>query len=205
MKNRKSGRRRGFTLVELVVVILIIAILILLVFVGGAHMIAKSRMARAESDMHNYSIGATAYLNSNHDILKLKDDSSDGYQGVANGLNEYLGKADYVEITKQPPSAGNICNSDEEFTVYETNKRDPWGNPYCVLFDGVARNKNATEGFITFCSAGPNGKLDVGSTLDKDDIFLLCQYVNGEVLTQFYNMSVDKKDNSGKDLIAGFT
>lgn len=85
------------------------------------------------------------------------------------------------------------------------SKLDPWDNPYYILFDATPRNTYSSKAFITVISAGPNGKADIGGAVDEDDIFLICQYTNGEVITHAYSMASDAEDASGHALTVGFT
>ena len=61
--NMKKNHRKGFSLVELVVVILIIAILAVAVFAGGSAVIKKSQVSRTTSDLHNFSVAVESTLN----------------------------------------------------------------------------------------------------------------------------------------------
>ena len=63
--SKKRNARKGFSLVELVVVILIIAILAVAVFAGGSAVIKKSQVSRTTSDLHNFSVAVEAVLNEN--------------------------------------------------------------------------------------------------------------------------------------------
>ena len=46
---------------------------------------------------------------------------------------------------------------------------------------------------------------DIGGAVDDDDIFLVCQYIDGEVITHTYSMASDTQDASGRPLAAGAT
>lgn len=208
MKRLISRKRKtsGFSLVELVVVILIIAVLAVAVFVGGSSAIGKSRVRVVESDFHNYEVAAKSYMTEHSDMLRLNLTSDrDEYKSVAFGLNEYLGTEYTINTEKPVPSTGSVCNSNSSIIAFETIKKDPYGNPYVVIFDPNARNIGDSEYYITIVSAGTNGKCDVGSALDDDDEFLLCQYCNGDVVTASYFMETDSFDYSGHQLKAGFT
>lgn len=67
MKNviRMKSRMKGFSLVELVVVILIIAVLAVAVFAGGSASIRKAQVSRVSSDLHNFDIAMSTYMNEN--------------------------------------------------------------------------------------------------------------------------------------------
>ena len=68
---KKRFARKGFSLVELVVVILIIAILAVAVFAGGSAVIKKSQVSRTTSDLHNFSVAAESTLNENPSVANI--------------------------------------------------------------------------------------------------------------------------------------
>ena len=68
---KKLTNRKGFSLVELVVVILIIAILAVAVFAGGSVVIKKSQVSRAESDLHNFSVAVESFMNENPKVANV--------------------------------------------------------------------------------------------------------------------------------------
>ena len=141
MKSIKS-QKRGFSLVELVIVVLIIAVLATVIFVGGGATIAKARESRAESDLYNYEVAAKDYLSSfGSKVVRLsKSTAEDDYKKVVDAYNEYLGKSYYLDAESSAPSTGNIYSSDTSIHAFKTNKLDPWGNPYYVMFDATPRN-----------------------------------------------------------------
>lgn len=131
----------------------------------------------------------------NLSILSPKED----FNKVVDGVNQLLPK-DYILKATTLPLSGNIFSTISFLNIYESEKTDPWDNPYYFLIDPTARNAGETEYYFSVFSAGPNGKANVGGPLDKDDIFLLCQYSNGTVSNQVYNMKGDTMDLTGSPL-----
>ena len=202
-KNHKKGK--GFSLTELVIVIIIIAILALAVFAGGSAAIKKAKISRATSDLHNFDVALQTYMFSNRDPVKLTVLSpKEDFNKVVDGLNPFLPMG-YTLKSVTLPTSGNIFSTLSFLNVYESEKKDPWDNPYYFLIDPTARNAGETEYYFIVMSAGQNAQANVGGPLDKDDIFLLCEYNNGTVTTNVYNMSTDTKDLTGSPLTRGET
>ena len=214
---KKLTNRKGFSLVELVVVILIIAILAVAVFAGGSVVIKKSQVSRAESDLHNFSVAGESFMNENPKIAntkqrgtgtqlkfedmitKLNANLSEDYQIDATVIND----AEATNISTN--SNGNITvnglayAADTHVGVYKTAKEDPWGNPYYLILDSGERHGTVNSDFYIYViSAGPDAKTELagligGTTCKKaDDVFLMTQYENGDVSAVTYDMgSVD--------------
>lgn len=131
----KNILRKGFTLVELVIVIAIIAILFIAITVSVSAQVNKSKETGIENDFHSYYIGAKSAivvgdkpaLSSKTNFVKL--------------MNEYI---------------------DDEIEVDETSdnlrlmkKNDPWNNKYEFVWK---ERDNATDGrheyWLAFVSKG---------------------------------------------------
>ena len=202
-KTHQKGK--GFSLTELVIVIIIIAILALAVFAGGSSAIKKAKISRATSDLHNFDVALQTYMFSNRDPVKLTVLSpKEDFNKVVDGLNPFLPMG-YTLKSVTLPTSGNIFSTLSFLNVYESEKKDPWDNPYYFLIDPTARNAGETEYYFIVMSAGQNAQANVGGPLDKDDIYLLCEYNNGTVTTNVYNMSTDTKDLTGSPLTRGET
>lgn len=203
---RKTRLSSGFSMVELVIVILIIAVLAVAIFAGSSIAVEKSREKRVTSDFHNFDVGAENYLYSNQQFQNGATLTTLAAQQEAIlDLNPFLSANYAFDTSVQAPATGDICNTDASLYAFPSAKMDPWGNPYYVIIDNQSRNLNETETYLTVFSAGKNGKADMGGALDKDDQFLLLQFINGEVISKTYSMKESPKDAAGKTLTAGQT
>lgn len=203
---RKTRLSSGFSMVELVIVILIIAVLAVAIFAGSSIAVEKSRDKRVTSDFHNFDVGAENYLYSNQQFQNGATLTTLAAQQEAIlDLNPFLSANYAFDTSVQAPATGDICNTDASLYAFPSAKMDPWGNPYYVIIDNQSRNLNETETYLTVFSAGKNGKADMGGALDKDDQFLLLQFMNGEVISKTYSMKESPKDAAGKTLTAGQT
>lgn len=205
MKNviRMKSRMKGFSLVELVVVILIIAVLAVAVFAGGSASIRKAQVSRVSSDLHNFDIAMSTYMNENRSLVNLTNsDAKAEFDKEVQKLNAVL-PVDYTFSTDTPDLSGTQFTMDASLIAYQSSKTDPWGNPYMLIIDTTDRNSGLSEYYLTTVSAGPNAQANLSGTLDVDDIFLLSQYSDGSVASQIYNMKEDKKDATGAPLTMG--
>lgn len=206
MKNMFKTRkqRKGFSLVELVVVILIIAILAVAVFAGGSAVVKKSQVSRTTSDLHNFSVAVESTLNENPGVANIKNNSGDAIVGIMNKLNANLPEDYKLEKVTSAQADGNItyeyaAAADSTYVVAKSAKTDAWENNYYVVFDATDRNSDGkSDFFITVISAGPDAKTavdgNIGGTNNDakaDDVFLLVQYTDGDVSSVTYNMASD--------------
>jgi prepilin-type N-terminal cleavage/methylation domain-containing protein len=207
-KGQKATRRRGFSLVELVVVILIIAILAVAVFAGGSAAIKKAQISRTTSDLHNFSVAIESALNETPSVANMNAES--GMTAIINAVNSNL-SADYQVSRLSADVSGNITTKQSAndgsgyYVIYQSAKTDAWDNPYYVIFDATERHsKGISEFYITVVSAGPNSQTTISSAdtagkdtsiagkgIESDDIFLLVQYTDGDVAATTYNCASD--------------
>jgi prepilin-type N-terminal cleavage/methylation domain-containing protein len=194
-----SKKRKGFSLVELVVVILIIAILAVAVFAGGSAVIKRSQVSRTTSDLHNFSVAIESAVNETPSVANMKAASTnatyDDLQKIVDAVNSNLATVYQLKTT---PVAASTTTGNIKFTVgasyiiLESAKTDAWDNPYYVIFDfGERHCKGQSDFYITVVSAGPNAQTNVGGNIECDDVFLLVQYSDGDVSAMTYNMDTD--------------
>lgn len=204
-KTRKQ--RKGFSLVELVVVILIIAILAVAVFAGGSAVIKKSQVSRTTSDLHNFSVAVEAFLNETPSVANMSSYKDMSDKKVLDSLNAGLAEDYKLSLLTGAETGGNITTTNgapsdtDKYFIAKSAKTDAWDNPYYVVFDATDRNSNGkSDFFITVISAGPDAKTDVDGVIGgsntlasgkADDVFLLVQYTDGDVTAVTYNCASD--------------
>lgn len=160
MANRMANKKRkGFTLVELVVVILIIAVLAAIAFMGGATAIRQSRESRVQSDLKNFGTYVQDMLYDNPN-LQYHEKYSDGeyytydpadhtFDGQAQGGTAFADTViddfatDYA-VGADREAVLNLLNGDATHDGYLTDDFqltaivDAWDNPYCFAYDQQA-------------------------------------------------------------------
>jgi len=126
--NKMTKRQRGFTLIEVMVVVVILGILGAVVLPNIMDEPGKARIVKAKQDI--------ASLESALDRYKLDNYA---YPSTDQGLDALVTKPSGAPEAKNFKSGGYI----------KKLKTDPWGNPYLYLNPGV-------NGAIDIYSYGPD-------------------------------------------------
>lgn len=142
MKKLSLPRRaaRGFTLIEIMVVVVIMGVLAALVVPKLLNRAGESRVAAAKVD-----------INTIQQALKLYKLDNQRYPTTEQGLQALLEK----------PTTGPAANGWKAGGYLERMPKDPWGNPYLYLSPG-------NRGEVDVYSLGADGQ--PGGTGDDADI-----------------------------------
>ena len=140
MKNSLNRLQRGFTLVEIMVVVVIIGIL-------GALVVPKLMGRTGESRITAARVDIATLMQA----LKLYRLDNQRYPTTEQGLQSLIEK----------PTAGPAANGWKSGGYVEKLPKDPWGNPYQFLSPGV-------KGEVDLFSYGADGQ--PGGAADDADI-----------------------------------
>ncbi|HHL32477.1 MAG TPA: type II secretion system protein GspG [Oceanospirillales bacterium] len=134
------NKQRGFTLIEILIVVVILSILAITVVPQFLDQPAKARVARAQSDIQNLKKALSMYKLDNFN-----------YPSTSQGLQSLVSK----------PAGQPQANNWKPGGYIEKMIRDPWGNPYQYLNPGNRSN-------IDIYSFGADGQ--PGGEGDNQDI-----------------------------------
>lgn len=174
---RIGKKRKGVSLVEIIVVIIIIAILAAATFLGGGSSQKSAKQAVALSDLDSFKTMASQMLYE-HPQLALK--SSVTQSEGEKLFNKYLGDT-------------------LAFSSGESEKLDPWGKPYEVMFSTTVRNSGKQEFYVTLYSAGANGVIDT-THLDDDDCGIIVALSDGAVISEDFGFKSSEFDHQSHDV-----
>jgi prepilin-type N-terminal cleavage/methylation domain-containing protein len=156
---KKPADSRGFTLVELMIVIAIIGILAAIALIGSSIYRTKAKVAEATSDL-GMIYKAMA-------MLETDTQQWPGHQTI-NQINQGGGN----EVWDLSVGAAGLVSTDGNFPDWDgpylpSMPKDPWGNNYFLDTDYQISGVNE----IVLGSFGPN---EVGQNLyDDDDVIMI--------------------------------
>ena len=197
-------KRKGFTIIQLVIGMLIFAILTGIAFFGISVYTAQANETRVASDLGTFEVAIKDYMLNNPGAC------SDGTLSPV-GLNHYLTKENTLALDEADPNKDDLGT---EISVAAGVKseaaykklsvlEDPWGHQYRVVIrnnadrtteDGEYGAKGTDRAFIYVYSMGKDGKGAANDT-KQDDSVLCVQYSDGEVYSRSYLPS-DGKNQS---------
>lgn len=138
--NRRTGRQRGFTLVEIMVVVVIIGVLGALVVPKLLGRTVEARITAAKTDISAIMTALNLY--------KLDNQR---FPSTEQGLKALIEK----------PTSGPAARGWKQGGYMDKMRNDPWGNPYQYMHPGV-------KGEVDVFSFGADGQ--PGGTGDDADI-----------------------------------
>ena len=188
-------KRKGFTIIQLVIGMLIFAILTGIAFFGISVYTAQANETRVASDLGTFEVAIKDYMLNNPGAC------SDGTLSPV-GLNHYLTKENTLALDEADPNKDDLGS---EISVAAGIKgeaaykklsvlEDPWGHQYRVVIrnnadrtteEGEYGAKGTDRAFIYVYSMGKDGKGAANDT-KQDDSVLCVQYSDGEVYSRSY-------------------
>ena len=186
MRNvRKKSRKRGFTIVELVIVIIIISVLATIGFAVGGKQISRSKMDATSNTMKIFGSEAENAI-IDLGFLTTTEYPDDAYvQNYFKLWNQkYLtNEIDYQNFERVD---ANYKNKNDGSTIHfcgvvmnsAGNSKDPWGENYKLFYMIPDSGENYR---IMFVSGGPNGYFsdDCATAYEnenwEDDVVLIMQ------------------------------
>ncbi|MFT5423725.1 MAG: prepilin-type N-terminal cleavage/methylation domain-containing protein [Phycisphaerales bacterium] len=136
---------KGFTLVEILIVVIILGILASVVFAGFKDAVSESRQAAFATELHHYVTAADYYA---ADTGQLMADSGSGQ--VPDGFERYINTGDWESAT---PLGGvwDTEGSDSGFTAglgVHFNNNDSPGDTVMSQVDGIIDDGDLTTGLF---------------------------------------------------------
>ena len=182
-----SERKRGFTLVEILIVVAVIGILFISLvpridFAGD-----KARETGIKTDFRSFELAAEQLLRENAGLADFDD--AEELCGD-NGINLYLDDALKVEW-------------DSTDSLAKSAKEDQWNQPYTVQVIKDAADTNPNNGVLVFISNGKDSIIEDDAAGSNDNYAIAVTFVNGQIETETVGFSSNIESDGIKEILAG--
>lgn len=178
--------KRGFTILELIVVIAVIGTIMSLMFFGGRALMDNSKVTAMKSDLRNFEIMLKNAVTDNPDITSKTD-----LEAALPTLNRYF--EDELTFTKD-------TNADSQTKdLYVTERLDPWGSPYIITFANTSDGSTHTGVKVMVISKGQNKVTGENGKVDLDEKGVALELKDSVVKTKQF----DLKDLAEDETVCG--
>lgn len=158
----RNKKRKGFSLVELLIAVVVLGILGTMLFSAGTSAQNKARLSVAQNDLDGIKNAVYQALMLHPEVMKYKDgEPANANQKIVDFINAEVDEAWRFEMLDNPSNSGGVAATEVH--------RDPWDSPYGLYIytdtntgtytdkTGKLLAESDSVVYIVICSAGMNG------------------------------------------------
>ena len=158
MKNNRNMKRRGFTLVELLIVIVVIGVLSAMMMLSSTEAVSSARASNIVSNLRNLKTAALAFYIDHvdsYDLSTIDDAAKLDADGIKEKILKYMGNdsnnitEDYTFVGKDPETWFILYNVKNDENV----KSKLAGRAASVGLIGASDNNTFVKGYKTTYTA----------------------------------------------------
>ena len=141
IQNKRNTNKKGFTLIELIIVIAIIGILVAAAMMNMGHNTEDARIARAKEDVRNLLSASILYYNDHGEVPKSCEE-------LINKTDRDGNPVSYIKVCPKGPWNGDVADYKITGTTAEDIKvtiKGPDGSYTVINSDDLSTAKEAKE------------------------------------------------------------
>lgn len=172
-------KRKGSTIVEIIIVLVIIAILLVLGFAGGKKVIDQAKITTAQSDLRTMEFAIKQMLLEHPEYITKKSTDTGFLANRVSELNRYF------------PDTYKLSGTTNVYTA----NTDPWTKNYRVVFAADDTLSNFFKVYVV--CGGTNAKMNAAeSKIEKDDLILVVKLQDGDVRSAYFGFNADNEEGN---------